>query len=223
MTFCERRNTGSDVSATISLLGESKIIIGGTLLGSYIDNQAITNAEECLLGRFGSYPFYEEAEKFTVEEISGEMFSDGMEAASDYMKNILDMKALGKIVGYVPIAGDVAGFLIEAEVETVQAEEDTSFIKEQFTTIKSADIYGEFDCCANYVQYDTADNTATVICVYPGERTDEIISKLNQEFGVTLDREQVLYNSDEVWEWVEEIRSDETKGRVYDNITKNKE
>ena len=223
MTFCERRNTGSDVSATISLLGESKIIIGGTLLGSYIDNQAITNAEGCLLGRFGSYPFNEEAAKFTVEEISGETFSDGMKAVSDYMKDILDMKALGKIVGYVPVAGDIAGFFIEAKVETVQAEEDTAFIKEQFTTIKSAEVYGDFDCCANYVQYDTADNTATVICVYPGERTDEIISKLNQEFGVTLDREQVLYNSDEVWEWVEEIRSDETKGRVYDNITKNKE
>lgn len=223
MKFCEFRNIGSEISPTFSSLGESGVTIGGTLLGSYIDNQAITNAEECLLSRFGSYPFYEEAAKFTAEEISGEMFSNGMEAASDYMENILDMKALGKVVGYVPIAGDIAGFFIEAKVETAQAEADTAFIKEQFTTIKSADIYGEFDCCANYVRYDTADNNATVICVYPGERTDEIISELNQEFGVTLNREQVLYNPDEVWEWAEEIRSDETKGRVYDNITKNKE
>lgn len=221
--FCEFRNIGSESSPTFSSLGESGVTIGGTLLGSYIDNQAITNAEECLLGRFGSYPFYEEAAKFTVEEISGETFSDGMEAVSDYMKNILDMKALAKIVGYVPIAGDIAGFLIEAKVETAQAEADTAFIQEQFTTIKSAEVYGEFDCCANYVQYDTADNTATVICVYPGERTDEIISKLNQEFGVTLDREQVLYNPDEVWEWVEEVQKNQDDWEKYDSIIKNKE
>ncbi len=125
----------------------------------------------------------EAASGFALEEITGEVISSQADALAEYAGKTLNKKALGKAIGFIPYLGDVAGFAIEATLDSAQTQEDAAFIKEQFGVLKEADIYGEFDCCANFVQYDVRDNSSQVIWAYPGERTDEIISsKLEKRY-----------------------------------------
>ena len=109
---------------------------------------------------------------------------------------------------------------VEVMQDSAQAEADAEFIEEEFKGLKSAEIYSDFDCCANFVQYDTADNSSTVIYAYAGERTDEIITELNTELGSTWTRERLFENPNDVWEWQCEL--DDNAEEVYDDIVGNK-
>ncbi|MBD5511491.1 MAG: hypothetical protein HDR08_09610, partial [Lachnospiraceae bacterium] len=107
------------------------------------------------------------------------------------------------------VFGDMAAFAFEAMQDEMQADADAAFIVKQFAVVEAADIYSDFGCCANYVQYDVEGNDNGAIRAYAGERTDAIIEQINSEFGTSLNRQQLLLNPEEAWECIEEIRAQE--------------
>lgn len=223
LTFCEYRNVGSDMAPAFYDLGESTVTISATVLGSRIDDHAASDIEYRFASYFGNYSVAQETGKFVADQVTGEMISNASEQFGEYVTKTLGKETLGKAIGFIPLVGDIAGFALDASMDSAQAEQDTEFMQTEFTKLESALVYADFDCCANFIEYDMYDNTGNVIFAYPGERTDEIIAELNEAFGTNFDREQLLKNTNEVWNIKEKIISDRDKKYIYDDIVKNKE
>ena len=120
-----------------------------------------------------------------------------------------------------------------------QAQKNYKFIEEQFDTLSASYIYSNYDCSANFVDYDMEDENGHKIFVYEGEKTREKINILNnisnnkenmlvqlakaikEEFppdGLTL--EIVLTRPEEVYQFGEKLPKDVRK--LYRNIVENK-
>ena len=95
--------------------------------------------------------------------------------------------------------------MLEAHNEQVQIEQNLKFIETQFSNIEAAEMYSEFSCRGNYIQYDTSIKQGQALVVNVGERTDAIISKMNETFGTEFTRETILQNADDVWNWKQEV------------------
>lgn len=222
ISFREMRIEGSDASPTCNNLGVSTITVEHTTLGSWIDNKAVANVEYQFADYFGYNSVFEDITSFIAEEGLGELIDKGTEVYSARIAKKTGSELLEGITGKIPLVGDVAFFALDVAMEKEQARQDAEFIKGRFDELKSATIYSDFDCCANFVQYDTAQNIQHVIYAYPGELTDQRISQLNEKFNTTFSREQLLSRPNETWEQVEEIYNDLSKQEVYDSIMSNK-
>ena len=192
LCFCQYRTYSSAFSFVMEDLGEATVVVGKTEASSFLDNDAASKVKYRLASYFGGYPI--------VGEILG--FAEG------------------EALGAIPVFGDMAGFAVEALQDKAQADADAAFIVEQFAVVEAAAIYSDFNCCANFVQYDVEGNDNAVICAYAGERTDAIIEQINSEFGTSLNRQQLLLNPEEAWECIEEIRAQDA-GKRLDEIFNN--
>ncbi len=220
--FWQYRNIGSEMSPVFSNIGKSSVTIGRTEHSSYIIDRAIENAKYNFATRFGKFEVSEEVGKFVNDKITGEVIGNGAENLSKYVAVELGKETMGKMIGYVPLVGDVIGFSTEMAQDAIKAEQDAAFISEQFDQLESAAVYGDYGCNANFVDYDTGDNKSTVIWAYAGEDTDKIIKLLNDELSWNVSREQLFNNPNELQKLEDEIQNDTDKSGMYYAITRNK-
>lgn len=219
--FWQYRNIGSEMSPVFSNIGKSSVTIDETVRSSAIDNKIIAEVEYNFATRFGNFEVSEEVGKFVNDKVTGEVISNGAENLSKYVATELGKETMGKMIGYVPLVGDVIGFSTEMMQDSMKAKQDAEFIEAQFEQIESALVYKEFDCCASFVKYDIADNNKNVIWAYVGEDTDKKIYLLN-ELGWNMSREQLFNNPNEVWDWESEIQKDSNINGSYNDIITNK-
>lgn len=222
LNFCEYKNVGSVVSPTFSNIGKSTVTISKNILSSQIDDTAVSNLEYKFARYFGNYSIAEESTKFIVDEMTGELVGSQSDKLGEYVTKTMGKETLGNAIGYIPIVGDVISFSMDVAQDSAQAKADAEFIKEQFGELKSALVYEDFDCTACFIEYDISDNDSSVICAYPGELTDKIISEINDAFGTKLTREQIISEPDETRMLIQEIVVNDNNRGTYDKVVKNK-
>ena len=215
----ENRNLGSAMAPSYYTLGESKVIIGQTQNGPSVNDKDIDYSEYVFTKYFGSYSFANEAVEFTIDETNGQIIGKTFDKLSEKVVEKTGKKVMGEVVGYVPVVGDIVEFVIDTRSEEKQAEEDVKFIKNQYESSRAADIYGEFDCCVNFVDFDLQENKSHVFYPYVGETTDHKIDKINECFGEVLStdltREILLMNPLSVWEFQSALPSGSELKQVY--------
>lgn len=214
--FCQYRNV---VAQTCSNLGEASITVGDTVLPSNVNGAAFKDVEYRFAGHFLGYSFVKEATGFAVEEAAGEMLDRSVEAVAGSLARSGGSKMLENAVGFIPLFGDIAFFCMDAAQESAQEEADADFIKKEFEMLHVADLYTQFDCWVNFVEYDTAGlEGETVIWPYPGEKTDELIEEISGAFSIKLNIQDVLEDSNSVISLLEECRKGEEAEIKYNRI-----
>ena len=211
------------MSPSYTTLGKSIIKISRTINGSSVDDEEINYSEYMLTNYFGNYSFASEAGSFVVDEGRGQLIGSAFERLSQKVAEKTGKEALGKVVGYVPVVGDVMEFFVDTTTSREQAEENVEFIKRQYESCRAADIYSEFDCCLNFVDFDLQENNSHMFYPYAGETTDHKIALINQYFGgitsTEITREMVLVDPQSVWEFKSEIPMGSELEQVYLDIT----
>lgn len=205
MSFCQFRNIGSEVSPTMSNLGTSTVIISKTKNGEVIDREALGNAELSFQGYFGGTSLVNETYTFVADEVTGELLSQGAEGLGSYVAEKTGKEALKNVIGYVPIAGDIAGFAMDMAESRVEAEAAANFITGQFDTLECTKIYSEFDCCVNFVEYDIADNNQVTLYVQTGVGTANAVKSVNEALGTQITEAEVLNNPNGIYNLTEEL------------------
>lgn len=205
MSFCQFRNIGSEVSPMMSNLGESTINISRTTNGENIDRDVLKDIELSFMGYFGNTFIANEVYAFAVDEVTGEMISQGAEGLGSYLAEKTGREALESVIGYVPIAGDIAGFAIDIAESRAEAEETREFIAGQFESLESAMIYRTFDCSVNFVQHDTADNEQLILYTQSGRKTADIVSNVNDALGTEITEVDVVRNPNEISKLIDQL------------------
>ena len=205
MSFCQFRNIGSEVSPTMSNLGKSTINISRTKNGENIDRDALKDTELSFAGYFAGGSLVDETWSFMIDEISGEMISMGSEHLGTYLVEKTGKEALENVIGYVPIAGDIAGFAIDMAESRAEAEAAQKFITGQFDTLESAMIYRAFDCSVNFVQYDTVDNEQLALYTQSGRKTADIINSVNDALGTEITDADVVTKPNEISNLIDQL------------------
>ncbi len=217
--FCQHRNMGSMSAPMFSNLGAASITVGDTVLASDINSTAFKDAEYRFAGHFLGYSFTKEAAGFAVEEAAGEALGRSVEAVAGSLARSAGSKMLEKAAGFIPLLGDVMLFSAEAAQESAQEEADADFIKKEFEMLNAANIFSQFDCRVNFVEYDTAGlEGETVIWPYPGEKTVKIIVAINYVFSTKLNIQDVLEDPNKVISFREKICMDKDKEEIYHKI-----
>lgn len=75
--------------------------------------------------------------------------------------------------------GDMAGFGVGIAMEQVKQEQALELVERQTDAIVVADIYAKYDCSANDVHFDTAENREHTLYAYGGEKMEEKSVKVN--------------------------------------------
>ena len=205
MSFCQFRNIGSEVSPTMSNLGTSTVTISKTKNGVVIDREALGNAELSFQGYFGGTSLANETYTFVADEITGEMISQGAEGLGNYVAEKTGKEALKNVIGYVPIAGDIAGFAMDMAESRAETEAATNFITGQFDTLESTKIYNDFDCSVSFVEYDIVDNNQVTLYVQTGVDTANAVKRVNEALGTQITEAEVLKNPNGVYNLTEEL------------------
>ena len=201
----------------ISRLLESTITIHNTENGISIGEKMIDNVRYLFDCRFSHY---------TLE---------------DYITDKTEGRVMKSVVDSIPGKGIMAGIGMDFWMGKQQAQKNYKFIEEQFDTLSASYIYSNYDCSANFVDYDMEYEKEHKIFVYEGEKTKEKISILNsiqydengeaipiqvsellkEEFppdGLTM--ETVLTRPEEVYQFGENLPED--VGKLYRYIVENK-
>lgn len=211
----ENRNIGSVMSPSYTTLGKSTIIISRTINGASVDNKERDYSKYMFTNYFGNYSFASEAGSFAIDEGRGQLIGSAFERLSQKVAEKTGKEALGKIVGYVPVVGDVMEFFVDATISQEQARENVRFIERQYESCCIADIYSEFDCCVNFVDFDLQENNSHVFYPYVGEKTDSRIFRVNNNkqlravLAVDLTREMLLMHPQDVVEFRKKVLQDE--------------
>ena len=218
----ENRNIGSVMSPSYTTLGKSTIIISRTINGASVDNKERDYSKYMFTNYFGNYSFASEAGSFAIDEGRGQLIGSAFERLSQKVAEKTGKEALGKIVGYVPVVGDVMEFFVDATISQEQARENVRFIERQYESCCIADIYSEFDCCVNFVDFDLQENNSHVFYPYVGNTTDDKISLINRCFGTVLStdltREMLLMHPQDVLEFRENVGQDENLDQMYNDL-----
>lgn len=223
LTYKESRNIGAELSPVISNLGESSIKVKYTMESGNIDMQAIENAEVGFSSYFCNSSVPDKTGKFAIDETTSEMIGYTAGKAGDYMKK-LGKDGLSKAIGFVPVAGDVASFVIDTAADYQKNKQNAEYIEGQFNDLKAADIYSNFDCYVNYVEYDTADSEGIKIAAVQGENTKAIVDKLNSSMGITISVKEVLTEPTELFEEIWKLTEDNPeKQKLYNDALESKE
>lgn len=205
MSFCQFRNIGSEVSPMMSNLGESTINISRTTNGENIDRDVLKGIELSFMGYFGETFVANEVYAFAVDEVTGEMISQGAEGMGSYLAEKTGKEALESVIGYVPLVGDIAGFAMDMAENRAEAEEAREFIAGQFDSLESAMIYRTFDCSVNFVQHDTADNEQLILYTQSGRKTADIVSNVNDALGTEITEVDVVRNPNEISKLIDQL------------------
>lgn len=205
MSFCQFRNIGSEVSPMMSNLGESTINVSRTKNGENIDKKALENVELSFSRYFGQISLTNETWSFIADEISGEMISMGSEQLGAYLAEKTGKETLKNMIGYVPIAGDIAGFVIDMAESKSEVEDSREFITGQFDRLENAMIYSTFDCSVNFVQYDAVDNEQLILYTQSGRKTADIVSNVNDALGTEITEADVVRNPNEITNLIDQL------------------
>lgn len=220
MTFNEFRNVGSDYAPIISNLADSIVAIGYTSNGDNITKEVPDNVKLAFKAYFCNYSKESEGAEFLYDEATGYLIGKGSEMASQYVGKTLGKEVLGTAIKAVPFAGDVVGFGIDVAIEQQEQEKAIEFIEGEFEKIEKADIYSDFDCSVNFVQYDTVENSEYTLYAYEGEQTSERVKRVSALFQEGLEKG---ITQKEVFDLYEEFkRKDIGNKDRYDEAINNK-
>lgn len=223
LTYKEYRNIGTELSPTFSNLGESSIKVKYTMEDGNIDMQSIENAEAAFASYFCDFSVPDETGKFAIDEAASEMIGNAAEKAGDYMKG-QGKKGLSKAIGYVPVVGDVASFVIDTAADYQENKQNAEYIIGQFNDLKEADIFSNFGCCVNYVEYNTADSEGIKIAAVQGKDTKAKVDKLNSSMGFTISVKEVLTEPTELFEEIWKLTEDNPeKQKLYHDALESRE
>lgn len=223
LTYKEYRNIGAKLSPVFSNLGESSIKVKYTMEGDNIDMRAIKNAEVAFSSYFCDFSVLDETGKFAIDEAASEMIGNAAEKAGDYVER-QGKKMLGKTIGYVPLVGDVASFVIDTAADYQENKQNAEYITGQFNDLKEAKTFRNFDCCVNYVEYDTADSEGIKIAAVQGENTKAIVDKFNSSMGITISVQEVLTEPAELFEEIWKLTEDNPENQKrYNDALESKE
>lgn len=207
-------NKTPDEFSQANLLLKSTITITNTENGMSINEKMIDNVKYLFDCRFSQYTL----EDYIVDKAEGRI-----------MKNVVDS---------IPGQGIVAGIGMDLWIGQQQAQRNHEFIEEQYDALSAGHVYSNYDCSANFVDYDMEYENAHKIFVYEGEKTREKIKKINDVYSNTLEIktlaellknkfppdgltvEIVLTRPEEVYQFGEELSGD--LGEVYRDIVTNK-
>ncbi len=227
VTFNEFRNVGTESVTTMSNLGESTVTIDFTINGDSIAFDQIGDSEVAFKGYFCNYSPEKDVAKFVYDKANGEVISQGSKKLSEYIGETLGKEALGKVAGAVPIVGDIAGLGMDVATEQIKQEQALEFVEGQFETIKSAQIYGQFDCSVNDVHFDTAENPHHVLYAYEGEKTEDKVGNMNELLQTELEKEiskgDVVTNPNSVYDlYLELLEKNPDNQDKYDEAVNDK-
>lgn len=85
----------------------------------------------------------------------------------------------------------MASVLSEVTLSAMK-EVDKDQYPDTHDALKEAEIFNAFDCCVNYVEYDTADSKEIKIAAVQGENTKVIVDKFNSGMGFATSVKEVL-------------------------------
>lgn len=194
MSFRQFRNIGSEFSPTYSELGKAKVEISRTQNGVNVDNEERKNIEKSFYRYFGGTSVAEQTGEFVADEAKGELIGQGAEQLGAYVAEKTGKEALGHVIGYVPIAGDVAEFVIDVKEAEQEAKENREFISGQFDSLESADIYSEFNCSVSFAEYDTTDKQEITVYAHKGSNTDMFVRNVNEAMETQITEDEVVKN-----------------------------
>ena len=132
---------------------------------------------------------------------------ESIKNAASYMKKAGKTGA-SKTIGYIPIIGDVASFVIDTATDYKESQENVKIVQEQLDSIKSAKLYREFGYNVNFVEYDTADSEETRIVANQGKNTINIINQVNCDLELDISENETFTRPDEVYKKITDEISD---------------
>lgn len=229
LEFCEGKVTNGSKPAG-STLRDSSIVISDTVIGENIKYVQSNYTEYVFTSHFGSYSLGEDAGKFVVNKGKGtvKINPQSVKNLSNRMKQIPGKERLGEVIGYIPVVGDAVKFGMDTIKNKKEAEQNVKFIGEEMENINVAMLYSGFDCCVNFVDYNTAENNSHEFCPYKGEQTEDKVTQFNnrkelvEAFSGELTEEIILGNPKEVVEFWQRIQSNEEWGINFEAILSNK-
>lgn len=221
LNFKEYKNIGSSASPTFSNLGKSTINVSATSNGVNSMSTAIESSEADFYGHFGDVNELKETATFTYGQVKDELIDKGSDKLASYVVEKTEREALGKAVGYIPLAGDVIGFGVDLAQKEQEAKENNTFIKGQFDSLKAANVYSDFDCSTSFVKYDTSKKKKLSVYAYDGEDTGEIVDRVNKKLNSDFNVQDVVNNPNDVYKKKEEIFSaDHDNEDLYDDAVR---
>ena len=229
LEFCEGKITNGSKPEG-STLRDSSIVISDTVIGVNIGLIQSNYTEYVLVSHFGSYSLGEDMGKFVVNKAKGKVKINPqfVRNLSNRIGQIPGKERLGEVIGYIPVVGDAVKFGMDTVKKKEEAEQNVKFIEGEMENINVAMLYSGFDCCVNFVDYNTAENNSHEFCPYKGEQTDSKIAQFNnreelvEAFSRELTEEIMLGNPEEVVEFWQKIQSNEEYGLNFEAILSNK-
>ena len=144
------------------------------------------------------------------------------------MKQIPGKERLGEVIGYIPVVGEAVKFGVDTIKNKKEAEKNVKFIEDEMEKINVAKLYSGFDCCVNFVDYNTAENKSHEFCPYKGEQTEHKVARFNEDvvlveaFSGELTVDRVLESPEEVVAFWKEIQNDKELSTAFEGILANK-
>ena len=199
------------------IYADSSIKVKYTMDRYSMDMKSVQTAEDVLLSHFGGYSIGEETGKFVLDETNGEAISKAAEQAASYMEKA-GKTGVSKTIGYIPIIGDVASFVIDTAVDYKEYQENVEMVKKQFDGVKSTKIYLAFGCSANFVEYDTASSQGIKIVANHGKDTKKVIDRVNEDLGLDISDDEIYTKPEEIWDRImDEIGDNPEKQKEYND------
>lgn len=201
---------------TGSTLRNSEVTISKTVIGEYIKYEQSEYARYILTNYLGGYSLGDEVGKFAVDKAKGmvEIDEQKFKNWSNRVKQIPGKETLGKAIGYIPFIGEAVEFGIDTWMNSKEAERKVEFITEEMNDIDAANLYSDFDCCVNFVDFDLIDKNSHEFYPYAGYETDFKITEFNEEdvlreaFSTELTREMLLKGPEHVLEFLYKAKND---------------
>ena len=107
----------------------------------------------------------------------------------------------------------------------MKVKEDIKFIKQQYKSSHAAEVYSEFDCCVNFVDFNLQENDSHVFYPYVGNTTEQKIVLINKYLGAVestyLTQEIILKNPQSVWKFKREMEEEAELIYQYNRIISN--
>lgn len=199
-----------------STLRNSEVTISRTVIGEYIKYEQSQYARYILTNYFGGYSLGDDVGKFAVDKAESMVGIDEKKFKnwSNRVKQIPGKETLGKAIGYIPFIGEVVEFGIDTWLNSKEAERKVEFVTEEVEDIDVANLYSDFDCCVNFVDFDLVDKNSHEFYPYAGYETDSKIAEFNKNdalreaFSTEMTTNMLLKNPESVLEFLYKTKND---------------
>lgn len=197
MLFYEERTSGK--AEYYTSYGQSSVVFHDTSVGLDLELEGIEVANASYRGFFcGENVIAESMADYAADEVASYVIDNLPEAIS---------KGAGKALGVVGLGVDIVQGM-EEQAETV------AFLDEWDKITKKMEIFEQYQCMVNIVEYDIADGKQTVLYGYEGKRTEAVVNQTNVVFeeygGHTFTVKEIVENPLKVCdEYYESINGDD--------------